>query len=206
MEDVLVIYALPYDPQHPVICMDESCKQLIGEVREPMPCEPGKPERVDDEYVRNGVAEIFLEVEPLTGSRHVDVTEHRARTDWARWVKGMLDERYPDAVSVRLVMDNLNTHSAASLYETFLPEEARRLAERLEIHYTPKHGSWLNIAEIELSVLKGQCLDRRIADIQTMRRHVAAWEDDRNNRQSKIIWQFSTTDARIKLKRLYPQL
>jgi hypothetical protein len=206
MEDVLVIYALPYDPQHPVICMDESCKQLIGEVREPMPCEPGKPERVDDEYVRNGVAEIFLEVEPLTGSRHVDVTEHRARTDWARWVKGMLDERYPEAVSVRLVMDNLNTHSTASLYETFIPEEARRLAERLEIHYTPKHGSWLNIAEIELSVLKGQCLDRRIADIQTMRRHVAAWEDDRNNRQSKIIWQFSTTDARIKLKRLYPKL
>jgi hypothetical protein len=206
MEDVLTIYALPYDRQHPVICMDESCKQLIGEVREPMPCEPGKPERVDDEYVRNGVAEIFLDVEPLTGNRHVDVTEHRARTDWAWWVKGMLDERYPDAVSVRLVMDNLNTHSAASLYETFLPGEARRLAERLEIHYTPKHGSWLNIAEIELSVLKGQCLDRRIADIQTMRRHVAAWEDDRNNRQSKIIWQFSTADARIKLKRLYPKL
>ena len=133
MEDVLTIYELPYDRQHPVICMDESCKQLIGEVREPMPCEPGKPERVDDEYVRNGVAEIFLEVEPLIGRRHVDVTQHRARIDWAWWIKSMLDERYPDAVSVRLVMDNLNTHSVASLYETFPPKEARRLAERLEI-------------------------------------------------------------------------
>jgi len=203
MEDVLVLYALPYDPRYPVVCMDESCKQLIGEVREPIPCAPGKPERVDDEYVRNGVAEIFLEVEPR---RHVDVTEHRARTDWAWWIKGMLDERYPDARSVRLVMDNLNTHSAASLYETFPPQEARRLAERLEIHYTPKHGSWLNIAEIELSVLNGQCLDRRIPDLQMMRKHVTAWEDDRNNRPSKIRWQFSTTDARIKLKRLYPKL
>jgi len=206
MEDVLTLYALPYDPQHPVICMDESCKQLIGEVREPIPCAPGKPERVDDEYVRNGVAEIFLEVEPLAGRRHVDVTEHRARTDWAWWIKGMLDERYPDARSVRLVMDNLNTHSTASLYETFPPQEARRLAERLEIHYTPKHGSWLNIAEIELSVLNGQCLDRRIPDFEMMRKQVTAWEDDRNNRPSKIRWQFSTTNARIKLKRLYPKL
>jgi hypothetical protein len=151
-------------------------------------------------------AEIFLEIEPLAGRRHVDVTEHRARTDWAWWIKGMLDGRYPDARTVRLVMDNLNTQSTASLYETFPPEEARRLAERLEIHYTPKHGSWLNVAEIELSVLKGQCLDRRIADIQTTRRHVAAWENGRNNRQSKISWQFSTTDARIKLKRLYQKL
>ena len=186
--------------------MDESCKQLIGEVRKPIPCEPGKPERLDDEYVRNGVAEIFLEVEPLTGRRHVDVTEHRARTDWAWWIKGMLDERYPDAVSVCLVMDNLNTHSTASLYQTFEPQEARRLVERLEIHYTPKHGSWLNMAEIELSALKGQCLDRRIPDMETMRKHVAAWENDRNNRQSKIVWQFSTVDARIKLNRLYPKL
>ena len=206
MEDVLVLYELPYDPTYPVVCMDESCKQLIGEVREPIPCAPGKPERVDDEYVRNGVAEIFLEVEPLAGRRHVDVTEHRARTDWAWWIKGMLDERYPGARSVRLVMDNLNTHSAASLYETFPPQEARRLAERLEIHYTPKHGSWLNIAEIELSVLNGQCLDRRIPDLEMMRKQVTAWEDDRNNRPSKIRWQFSTTNARIKLKRLYPKL
>jgi hypothetical protein len=206
MEDVLVIDGLAYDPQHPVVCMDESCTQLIGEVREPLLCEPGKPERVDDEYVRKGVAEIFLEVEPLAGRRHVEATEHRARMDWAWWVKGMLDTRYPDARSVCLVMDNLNTHSTASLYETFPPEEARRLAERLEIHYTPKHGSWLNVAEIELSVLKGQCLDRRIPDMQTMQRHVAAWEKDRNNRQSKISWQFSTTDARVKLKRLYQKL
>ena len=206
MEDVLAIYELPYDPQHPVVCMDESCKQLIGEVRKPIPCEPGKPEQLDDEYVRNGVAEIFLEVEPLTGRRRVEVTEHRARTDWAWWIKGMLDERYPDVVCVCLVMDNLNTHSAASLYQTFEPQEARRLVERLEIHYTPKHGSWLNMAEIELSALNGQCLDRRIPDMHTMREHVAAWENDRNNRQSKIIWQFSTKEARIKLNRLYPKL
>jgi hypothetical protein len=206
MEDVLVVYALPYDPRYPVVCMDESCKQLIGEVRESMPCEPGKPERVDDEYVRNGVAEIFLEVEPLAGRRHVGVTEHRTRVDWAWWIKGMLDERYPDAEKVCLVMDNLNTHSIASLYEAFPPEEARRLAERLEIHYTPKHGSWLNIAEIELSVLKGQCLDRRIPDMHVMKQQVAAWENDRNNRESKIVWQFKTADARIKLKKLYPKL
>ena len=205
MEDVLSIYELPYDPQHPVVCMDESCKQLIGEVREPLPCEPGKPERVDDEYIRNGVAEIFLEIEPLSGRRHVAVTEHRARADWAWWIKGMLDERYADARRVCLVLDDLNTHCAASLYETFQPEEARRLIERLDIHYTPKHGSWLNMAEIELSALKGQCLDRRIPDLQTMQRHVSAWEDDRNNRQSKVCWQFTTADARIKLKRLYPQ-
>ena len=205
MEDILAIYELPYDAEHPVVCMDESCKQLIGEVREPTPCEPGKPQRIDHEYVRNGVAEIFLEVEPLSGRRHVAVTEHRARTDWAWWIKGMLEQRYPDAAKVRLVMDNLNTHSTASLYETFRPEEARSLAERLEIHYTPKHGSWLNMAEIELSALKGQCLDRRIADFPTMRRHVASWENDRNNRQSKIVWQFTTADARTKLKRLYPK-
>ena len=159
-----------------------------------------------DEYVRNGVAEIFLEVEPLTGKRHVEVTEHRARTDWAWWIKGMLDERYPMPSAVRLVMDNLNTHSVASLYETFEPQEARRLTERLEIHYTPKHGSWLNMAEIELSALKGQCLDCRIPDMETMRKHVAAWENDRNNRISKIVWQFSTSDARVKLKHLYPKL
>jgi hypothetical protein len=206
MEDVIAVYELSYDPDHPVVCMDESCKQLIGEVRNPMPCEPGKPERLDDEYVRNGVAQIFLEVEPLTGKRHVHVTEHRARTDWAWRIKEMLDERYPDAARVRLVLDNLNTHTAASLYQTFPPEEARRLVERLDIHYTPKHGSWLNMAEIELSVLKGQCLDRRIPSMHMMQRYAAAWEKDRNNRQSKIIWQFTANDARIKLKRLYPKL
>ena len=162
-EDRLEVCHNPYDADYPVECMDESCKQMIGEVREPIPCKPGQPVRVDDEYVRNGVAEIFMEVEPLAGKRHVAVTERRTRKDWALQIKQMLDERYPDAIKVRLVMDNLNTHNIASLYETFEPKEARRLAERLDIHYTPKHGSWLNIAEIELSVLNGQCLDRRIA-------------------------------------------
>jgi hypothetical protein len=206
MEDVLEVYHLPYDPEYPVVCMDESCKQLIGEVREPIPYAPGRPMRMDDEYVRNGVAEIFMEVEPLAGKRHVEVTERRTRKDWAKQIKQMLDDRYFGATKVRLVMDNLNTHNIASLYETFEPQEARRLAERLEIHYTPKHGSWLNMAEIELSVLKGQCLDRRIADMTTMRTEVAAWESDRNNGTKKIEWQFTASDARVKLKRLYPKL
>jgi hypothetical protein len=206
MEDVLDVYHLPYDPDYPVVCMDESSKQMIGEVHEPIPCQPGQPMRMDDEYVRNGVAEIFMEVEPLAGRRHVEVTERRTRKDWAQQIKQMLDERYPDAVKVRLVMDNLNTHNIASLYETFEPQEARRLRERLDIHHTPKHGSWLNMAEIELSVLKGQCLNRRIADMETMQAEVAAWERDRNNSSRKIDWQFTTMDARIKLKRLYPKL
>lgn len=204
MEDVLDLYHLPYDPRFPLVCMDESNKQLVGEVTSPIPAAPGHPLLVDHEYVRNGVAEIFLEVEPLAGRRHVAVTEQRTRKDWAGFIKGMLDERYPEAVKVRLVMDNLNTHSLSSLYEAFEPEEARRLARRLEIHYTPKHGSWLNIAEIELSALKIQCLDRRIPEIGKLRSEVAAWEADRNNRNAKVDWQFSTTDARIKLKRLYP--
>lgn len=200
------VYHLPYDPEYPMICMDESSKQLIGEVREPIPGKPGCVKKVDDEYVRYGVAEIFMEVEPLAGKRHVAITEHRTRKDWAEQIKQMLDERYPDARKVRLVMDNLNTHSIASLYEAYSPEEARRLAERLEIHYTPKHGSWLNMAEIELSVLKGQCLNRRIAQMTTMQAEVAAWEEDRNNSVKKIDWQFTTADARIKLTRLYPNL
>lgn len=206
MEDVLEVYHLPYDPAYPVVCMDESSKQLIGEVTEPIACEPGQPKRIDDEYVRYGVAEIFMEVEPLAGRRHIAVTERRTRKDWAQQIKQMLDERYPDAIKVRLVMDNLNTHNIASLYEAFEPCEARRLAKRLDIHYTPKHGSWLNMAEIELSVLKGQCLDRRIADMETMRTEIAAWERDRNNSTKKIDWQFTTQDARVKLKRLYPNL
>ncbi len=196
---------MPYDPDYPVVCMDESCKQMIGEVRDPIPCKPGQPARIDDEYVRNGVAEIFMEVEPLAGKRHVVVTERRTKKDWAMQIKQMLDERYPNAIKVRLVMDNLNTHGIASLYDTFPPQEARRLAKRLDLHYTPKHGSWLNMAEIELSVLKGQCLERRIADMTTMQTEVAAWEKDRNTCTRKIVWQFTTADARIKLKRLYPQ-
>jgi hypothetical protein len=206
MEDVLEVYHVPYNPDYPVVCMDESSKQMIGEVHEPIPGKPGQPARQDDEYVRNGVAEIFMEVEPLAGRRHVAITESRNRKDWARQIKGMLDERYPDAVKVRLVMDNLNTHHIASLYETFEPQVARRLAERLEIHHTPKHGSWLNMAEIELSVLKGQCLNRRIPDMSTIQAEVSAWENDRNNSTKKIVWQFKTGDARIKLKKLYPNL
>lgn len=206
MEDVLTVYHLPYDPAYPQVCMDESCKQLIGEVQAPCRCAPGHPARVDHEYVRNGVATIFLEVEPLTGRRHVAITEHRTKQDWAWWIKGMLEDRYPHATCVRLVLDNLNTHSTAALYETFAPPEARRLAARLDLHYTPKHGSWLNMAEIELSALNGQCLDRRIPDLHTMHTEVAAWETDRNNRQSLIQWRFSTADARIRLKHLYPNL
>jgi hypothetical protein len=206
MEDVLELYHLPYDPWYPVVCMDESCKQLVGEVREPISCKPGQPKRVDDEYVRKGVVEIFMEVEPLAGKRHVVVTERRTRKDWAQQIQQMLDDRYPDAIKVCLVMDNLNTHGIASLYESFEPQEARRLAKRLDIHYTPKHGSWLNMAEIELSALKGQCLNRRIADMLTMQTEVAAWEKNRNNSMRKIDWQFTTGDARTKLKRLYPKL
>jgi hypothetical protein len=206
MEDILEVYTRPYNQKVPVVCMDESSVQLIGEVHEPIPAAPGHPELMDDEYVRNGVASIFLEVEPLGGKRKVKITERRTRIDWAHFIKEMLEERYADAERVVLVMDNLNTHNAASLYTAFPPEEARRLAERLEIHYTPKHGSWLNIAEIELSVLKRQCLAGRIACIEKMRAEVHAWNIDRNNRQSNIDWQFRTDDARIKLKRLYPKL
>jgi len=205
MEDGLDVYHAPYDLQFPLICMDESNKQLVGEVLAPIGAAPGHGQIIDHEYVRNGVAEIFLEIEPLTGRRHVAITQHRTRKDWAVFIKGMLDERYPQATKVRLVMDNLNTHSAASLYETFQPEEARRLARRLEIHYTPKHGSWLNIAEIELSALNSQCLNRRIPNIDLMTKEVAAWELDRNNRAATIDWRFTTEDARIKLKRLYPK-
>lgn len=197
---------MPYDSRYPVVCMDESCKQLVGEVCEPIPCKPGQPERMDDEYVRKGVAQIFMEVEPLAGKRHVAVTERRTQQDRARQVQQMVDDRYPDAIKIRLVMDNLNTHNIASLYKTFEPKEARRLAERLEIHYTPKHGSWLNMAEIEFSVLKGQCLNRRIPDMRIMQNEVAAWQKSRNNNIRRIDWQFTTTDARIKLKRLYPKL
>ncbi len=206
MEDVLSLYRLPYDPRFPVVCMDESSKQLVGEVHAPIPAAPGHGEIIDHEYVRHGVAMLFVEVEPLTGRRHVEVTERRTRQDWARFIKAMLEERYPEAIKVRLVMDNLNTHDTASLYETFPPAEARRLAQRLEIHYTPKHGSWLNIAEIELSALNGQCLHRRIPDIESMRRQTSAWQCHRNTRGAPINWRFTTEDARIKLLRLYPKL
>ena len=206
MEDVLEVYRLPHDPRFPVVCMDESSKQLVGEVTAPIPLAPGRGQIMDHEYVRNGVATLFVEIEPLAGRRHVEVTERRTRQDWAHFIKAMLDERYPEAIKVRLVMDNLNTHDIASLYDTFSPIEARRLAERLEIHHTPKHGSWLNIAEIELSALAGQCLHRRIPDIASMRREVAAWQRHRNQRGAPVNWRFTTEDARIKLTRLYPKL
>lgn len=206
MEDVLTVYQLPYDPRFPVVCMDESSKQLVGEVQAPIPVAPGHGQILDHEYVRHGVAEIFVEVEPLAGRRHVAVTERRTRQDWACCIKGMLEDRYPDAIKVRLVMDNLNTHSVASLYETFPPPEARRLADRLEIHYTPKHGTWLNIAEIELSALNSQCLNRRLPSLDVMRSEVAAWQTDRNNHGAPVNWRFTTEDARIKLTRLYPKL
>jgi len=206
MEDVLEVYQRPYNQYYPVICMDESNKQLIGEVRTPIPMEPGEVLRVDDEYVRNGVAEIFLELEPLAGRRHVKVSERRTKSDWAIFIGEMLKERYPDAKKVILVMDNLNTHSISSLYEVFPPEEAFRLAQRLEIHHTPKHGSWLNAAEIELSALKRQCLPERIPCIEAMSKKVACWNIQRNAERNKVDWQFTTEDARIKLKRLYPVL
>jgi hypothetical protein len=205
MEDVLSVYQLPYDQKYPVVCMDESCKQLIGEVRTPVPMASGQMMRYDDEYVRYGVAEIFLFIEPLKGRRFVHVTKRRTKKDWALQIRDLL-QRYPKARQIRLVMDNLNTHSIASLYETFPADEARRLVERLDIHYTPKHGSWLNMAEIEFSVLSHQCLNRRIATIVSMRNEIIAWQNNRNNRQTPIQWQFTTDTARIKLKKLYPNL
>lgn len=204
MEEVLDLYQLPYDPQVPLVCMDETSKQLIGEVKVPIPPAPGRPARIDYEYERRGTANLFMFVEPLKGRRRVLVTERRTALDWAHAVKKVLDEDYPDARVVRLVMDNLNVHCIGSLYEAFPPAEARRLAQRLEIHYTPKHGSWLNIAEIELRVLSGQCLDRRIPERTELENEVTAWEKNRNESVVGVDWQFTSEDARVKLKRLYP--
>jgi len=204
MEDILDVYHRPPDPKRPLVCLDEASKQLIGEVAEPVPAEPGRPERIDYEYVRNGTANLFMISEPLTGWRHVEVTDRRTAADFAEVVRALVEEVYPEAEKVVLVMDNLNTHRLASLYEAFPPERARQIAERLEVHHTPKHGSWLNMAEIELSVLARQCLDRRIETKEELRREVAAWEDERNGRGVVVRWQFTTADARIKLRRLYP--
>ena len=204
MEDVLEVYHRPYDADHPVVCMDECSKQLIGEVRAPLPPKPGQVAKQDSEYERRGTANVFMAVEPLAGQRTTQVTERRTRVDWARFVHMLLLTVYPLAKKVVLVMDNLNTHGIASLYEAFTPEVARALAARLEIHYTPKHGSWLNMAETELSVLSRQCLDRRLDDRDLMSREVAAWQAARNAAGARIDWQFTTADARIKLKRLYP--
>jgi hypothetical protein len=206
MENVLEVYRRPYSPDEPVVCMDETNKQLVAETRVPRPAGPGRPRRVDYEYERCGTANLFMFSEPLGGWRHVAVTDRRTKTDWAYQIRELLDVSYPDAKRVTLVMDNLNTHRVASLYEAFEPVEARRLTERLEVVYTPKHGSWLNIAEVELNVLARQCLSRRIGDKRILQREVAAWETDRNQSQTGVDWQFTTADARIKLKRLYPQV
>ena len=204
MEDVLDVYHRPYDPQQPVVCLDEYSKQLIGEVREPLPPRPGQVAKYDSEYERRGTTNVFMAVEPLAGKRTVRVTDRRTRVDWAQFIRLLLLTTYPEAAQVILVMDNLNTHGIASLYEAFDPETARALAARLEIHYTPKHGSWLNMAETELSVLSRQCLDRRIESKDTMAAEIATWENARNDAGARIDWQFTTTEARIKLKRLYP--
>lgn len=204
MEDVLDVYHLPYHADYPVICMDEQPIQMVKETRESIPCEPGKPLRYDYQYERAGVANAFMFCEPLAGKRHVAVREQRTATDWAHEIKKLLDDIYPHVKKVVLVMDNLNTHNVASLYKTFPPEEAKRLADRLEIHHTPKHGSWLNIAEIELSVMTKQCLARYIPDIQFLNSQINAWNNERNQKTSKVDWQFSNDQARIKLKKLYP--
>jgi hypothetical protein len=205
MEDVLAVYARPYDQQKPVVCMDEKPYQLLDHTREPLPMRPGSTEKTDNEYVRNGTCSIFIFTEPLGGWREAEASLSRTKIDWAHQVKWLLDDQYPDAEKVVLVMDNLNTHTISSLYEAFPPEEAFRLAQRLEIHFTPKHGSWLNIAECELSALAAQCLGhRRIADIDTLNAELRAWHIRRNHTQKGVDWQFSTEEARIKLKRLYP--
>ncbi len=206
MEDILELYQRPYDANKPLICMDETSKQLVKETRLPIGATPGQPARYDYEYERNGVGNIFMFYEPLGGQRYVAITERRTKRDWAIQIKELLDVRFPTEEKIVLVVDNLNTHNGSSLYETFSPEEARRLLNRLEIHYTPKHGSWLNIAEIELRVLSGQCLNRRIPDQQVLQNEVAAWQDQRNFKQAKVDWRFTNDAARIKLKRLYPTL
>lgn len=206
MEDVLDVYQRPYNPRRPQVCLDEASKQLIGETRRAIPAAPGREAREDYEYVRNGTANLFMMSEPLAGRRHVRVTERRTKKDFAKVIKELVDERYPDAEKIVLVMDNLNTHTPASLYEAFEPAEAKRLADKLEIHHSPKHGSWLDMAEIEIGILSRQCLNRRLEDIEQLRTEVTAWERDRNHRSVNVDWRFRTADARIKLKRLYPSI
>lgn len=204
MEDLLALYAEPFSPARPVVCTDEASKQLVGELKQPLPAVPGHAKRVDYEYRRNGTVSIFVFVQPRGGWRMVSITDHRARTDWALQVRELLDVHFPDAELVRLVLDNLNTHTLVSLYEAFEAPEARRLAQRLELHYTPKHASWLNIAENEISVLSFQCLDRRIEDREEFEREVAAWERERNEKRVEVNWKFTVDMARVKLSRVYP--
>jgi hypothetical protein len=204
MEDVLAVYARPVDPRRPVVCMDEKPYQLLGEVREAIPAAPGRDRREDNEYVRHGTCSVFVWVEPLRGWRHVDAHPRRTKLDWAHQVDRLLTGDYPDVEAVVLVMDNLNTHTLGSLYEAFEPAKAFALAQRLQIHHTPKHGSWLNIAEVELAALTRQCLDRRIDDLDTLNAELAAWPRQTNADQRQVDWQFTTADARIKLRHLYP--
>ena len=206
MEDVLDVYHRPYDPKRPRVCIDEGGKQLLGGVRPPLPVRPGTPRRQDYEYRRQGMANLFMVFEPLAGRRQVEVTERKTNRDFAGLIRRLVDEWYPGVEKIVLVLDNLSTHSPAALYETFAPAEARRLVEKLEWHYTPRHGSWLNVAEMELSVLARQCPDRRIPDLEALRREAAAWEAQRNAAVVKVDWQFTTADARVKLKRLYPSI
>lgn len=206
MEDVLDVYAATYDPQRPAVCFDEKLVQLIAEKRLPLPAKQGQPERYDYEYKRNGTRNLFVFFQPLAGWRHVLITERRTKIDAAHAMRYLVDELFPEADVVVVVQDNLNTHTPASLYEAFEPAEAKRILDRLEFHYTPKHGSWLNMVEIEIGVLSEQCLDDRIPDEDTLRREIAAWETDRNERQMTVNWRFGTDNARVKLKRLYPDI
>ena len=206
MEDILDVYQGDYSAKHPLVCMDESSKQLLGEVREPLPSSPGQPTRYDSEYQRNGTRTLFLAFAPVQGWRDVSVTDRRTKQDWAQYMKALVDVHFPNADVITVVLDNLNTHTIASLYATFEPAEARRIARKLDLHYTPKHGSWLNMAEIEFSILSRQCLNRRIADTDTLEHEIAAWVATRNANNATVEWRFTTEDARIKLKRLYPKI
>ena len=206
MEEVLDVYKRPYDEQRPIVCMDESPKQLISEARESIPMEKGKERRVDYEYVRHGMVNVFMANEPLKGERMVEITKFKKKQDWARFITRIADELCPAAEKITLVMDNFKTHSPSALYETFEPEEAKRIWDRFDFVFTPKHGSWLNMAEIELHVLNAQCLNRHIPDMETVDKEVEAWQNNRNNKNSEINWQFTTTESRIKLRRLYPSV
>jgi len=205
MEQVLDVYKLAYDEDYPVVCMDESPKQLIEEIAS-TPMKPAQDARVDYEYIRHGMVNIFMANEPLKGKRLVEITEYKTKTDWAKFMKRIADEMYPEAKKIRLVMDNFKTHDASAFYETYAPEEAKRLRNSFEFIFTPKHGSWLNMAEIELHVLNGQCLNRHIATVEKIKAQVCAWQNHRNNKNAKINWQFTNDQARIKLKRLYPSI
>lgn len=206
MEEVLDIYKSSYNKKKPWVCFDESCKQLVKEVKEKIAAEPGQSERYDYQYERNGVANLFMFFEPLQGWRHVEVTQQRTAIDYAHQMKYLVDQRYPYADKIGVIQDQLNTHVKASLYKAFEPQEAKRILDKLEFHYTPKHGSWLNMAEIELSVLNRQCLERRIPDMDSLKQEIAAWEENRNEKSNSVDWRFTTDDARIKLKKLYPSI